>query len=904
MAGEREQNRDITLPPESYLYLVNEGKGGLLTVHRGPTVVNQTGQDQPVRYESATRTYKQCSLEQAVMNCPRANEGDYVVLENPAENKKFPTESTQQAVQLSRGRKVIIPGPWSEALWPGQMATVVEGHRLRSNQWLMAIVYNADEAQDNWETGTVAVSQTEGDNDEKIKQASQSHKTKGLPKPESFAVGTRIVVKGSDVSFFIPATGCEVLRDKDNKYVREAVTLEQLEYCCLVDESGKKEYPRGPAVVFPKPTQVFEEDKKGRRKFRPIELNTINGIHLKVTADFEDDDLEQASGPDGKRPKRNYQEGTELFVTGKTMSIYYPREELAIIEYGQGNRKHYSTAIPKGEGRYVINREGGEIGLIKGPKMLLPDPRSEILVRRILSEDECRLWYPGNESAILYNRELAQAMAESPSGRSGVVSEGDWRKRQAKMGLVGSPQNIGGRRGLESLQVAAAFSGPEEYEPDLEEAGDAGGAASTIGRGTRYTQPRSLTLNTKFDGVPRVEVWPGYAVLIVGAEGNRRVEQGPVVVLMEYDEKLGFMELSTGKPKSTDKLFKTSYLCVQNNQVGDEVKFESKDHVKGAIKISLRVNFEAQTEEERLRWFSVGNYVKFLTDHVRSIIAGIAKKKSVAEIKDDYVNLIRDAILGPKPSMDGHSQPLRSNRLGLYFESNGMRVVEVEVLDLTLADSNISTLLNNAQHKVVKTNIEIDEARKDLEATKEKERIEQERAEAMAATVKRKRELEKEAAEEEIDLLLAKVNVELKKLDGEKQKAESRELITDFTEEKKLGRAKAEKEYLLEIDRESLKIRKDELDAMTNAAVKRFAAAKDGLYEVLVSLGRDEMATKLAEACTIERFLSGDSVSSSIANLLSISPVLKGFWDKATTLQTEGAGARNRLKSPEVVPTK
>lgn len=55
----------------------------------------------------------------------------------------------------------------------------------------------------------------------------------------------------------------------------------------------------------------------------------------------------------------------------------------------------------------------------------------------------------------------------------------------------------------------------------------------TEGCGTKYTEPRQLTLNTKYDGVPKIEVWPGYAVLVVGSEGSRRVVEGPQVILLE-----------------------------------------------------------------------------------------------------------------------------------------------------------------------------------------------------------------------------------------------------------------------------------------------------------------------------------------------------------------------------------
>lgn len=918
------QNRDLTLAPDSYLYLQNIGKGGVITVCRGPSVVTMTGQDQPVRYDPTTRTYKPVSrLEEAVQNFQRAVEGDYIILENPAKDLAAPTAVNQQAVDLIRGRKVIIPGPWSEALWPGQVATMIEGHRLRSNQYLIAIVYNAEEAKKNWES-TVVVAQTEaiGDSiaanntDNATGESANTAQTKtvasekkqdnhprGLSKPDSFAVGTRIVIRGSDVSFYIPCTGVEVIRDENFKYVREAVTLEQLEYCCLIDENGKKEYPRGPKVVFPKPTQIFDEDGKKRRKFKPIELNAINGIHLKVTANFEGPDIESGPNDDGVYAVRNFLEGEELFVTGKTLSIYYPREELAIIEYGQGNKKHFSTAIPKGEGRYLINRETGEIKLVRGPQMLLPDPRNQILVRRILSDSECHLWYPGNHAAIEYNRELAQAMAESPSGRSGVVSEGDWRKRQSRGGMSKGLMASAAGAAVESLGVMNDFS-PEDI-------GDEGGAGTTLSRGTRYTQPRQLTLNTKFDGVPRIEVWPGYAVLVVGASGNRKVVEGPEIVLLEYDEKLGFMELSTGKPKSSDKLVKTSYLCIQNNQVGDVINFESSDHVRGSIKISLRVNFEGDTESEKLRWFATDNYVKFLTDHVRSMIGGLAKRKTIAEIKSDYVNLVRDQILGPRSSAsanaapEGVSQSLNTSRPGLYFSANGMRVIEVEVLDLNLSDQGIAKLLDNAQQQVVRTNIEISQAQKELDATKERERIAQATLVAQARTKSQRVELERAATQDEIALVEAQFAVALKKLEGQFNQTRANQISLDFVSSAELARGKAESDHQLGIDKSRQELEIEKIQAETKAAVERFNAAKEGLYEVFVSLGRDEMAAKLAEATNIERFLSGENVGSSIANILSIVPGIQTFFDRGTAAQeVRNTTVNNRLANRETAPKK
>jgi major vault protein len=877
------ENRDFAIAPDAYLYLQNIGSGGVISVRRGPTVVTQTGQDKPVKYNAKDRTFRECSIEDAVQQFPRAGEGDYVVIENPSKDKggrSFPESPSSNGIDLNKGSKIVIPGPWSEALWPGQIANVIEGHRLRSNQYLIAIIYNAEEAEKNWKTGTVVKAQTED----------VSVEVKGLLRPESFSVGTRIIIKGTDVSFFIPCTGVEVLKDPEtDKYVREAVTLEQMEYCCLIDESGKKDYPKGPKVVFPRPTQVFDQDSEGHRKFKPIELNTINGIHLKVTADFVGEDLEKPVGADGKRPSRKYQEGEELFVTGKTLAIYYPREELAIIEYGH-NKKHFSTAIPKGEGRYLINRNTGEIQLIRGPKMLLPDPRTEILVRRVLTPDECESMYPGNQEALQYNIDLAGTMQESPSGRSGLISEGDVRK--SLRGKV-TPQNM--MLASYAANYDAALS--DDFVP--EKSGKAGGSSQSLSRSGTYTEPRQLTLNVKYSGVPKIEVWPGYAVLVVGSEGSRRVVEGPkhnetgnFMFLLEYDEKLGKMNLSTGKPKNSDKLMRTSYLCVHNNQVGDIIGFESKDHVRGFVKISMRVNFEAETPEDKLKWFSVDNYVKYLCDHIRSVIAGMAKQHTIAEIKANSVSLIRDVVLGPKPE-DGSPRP------GRKFD-NGMRVFEVEILPydqgslITIGDAAISKLLDEAQHEVVKSNISLDRSRKSLETTIEQEKISQAKETAVYETNKLRIDIQKQLLEDQLTLSLAQIEAELSKIDKQAEQLKANELLQNISFEADLQRTKTKTEQFLNFE----KVKQEEaialLNSQTEAAVKRFQAAKDGLYEVLVSLGRDEMATKFAEACTIERYLSGDSLGSSISNLLSFAPTLKKFFEKAETIQA-GNGSGNRM---------
>jgi major vault protein len=61
---------------------------------------------------------------------------------------------------LDAGRKVNIPGPVSFALWPGQMMRVLQGHHLRSNQYLLVRVYDEEAAKLNWKNAVIKPQKT------------------------------------------------------------------------------------------------------------------------------------------------------------------------------------------------------------------------------------------------------------------------------------------------------------------------------------------------------------------------------------------------------------------------------------------------------------------------------------------------------------------------------------------------------------------------------------------------------------------------------------------------------------------------------------------------------------------------------------------------------------------------
>ena len=269
---------DLVLSQGTYV-LLQDGATGQVEVVTGPHKVSLADTDKPVLYEKDTRVFTATTSDKAIRVCPAADEGQYLVLTNPSkdeEGMKHPTKGKQSSIELNMGRKINVHGPAVFALFPGQVAEVIEGHQLKSNEYLLIRIYNEKEAKENLKNAVV-----------KTAEGAENENDKKLFDEKEIRTGNLLIIKGIYVSFYMPPTGIEVLKEK-GKYTRDAVTLERLEYCILLDQNGDKRYVKGPDVVFPKPTEVFIENS-GQKIFRAIELNENMGIYIKVIADYAED---------------------------------------------------------------------------------------------------------------------------------------------------------------------------------------------------------------------------------------------------------------------------------------------------------------------------------------------------------------------------------------------------------------------------------------------------------------------------------------------------------------------------------------------------------------------------------------------------------------------------------------
>ena len=775
--GSMNRQKDIVLAPNEYTFVLSK-TNGVIKTHTGPMTMTISAQESLVVFDPKSKQFIEVAdIDKAKRLFTSAPEGWYIVLKNPAKDNMHPDSGkANNSPDLEVGKKINIAGPCTFSLFPGQMAKVVQGHRLRSNQYLLARVYDADAAKKNIDTATIV--DTEG-NEVKDKKATE------------YFMGQLLVIKGTEVSFYVPPTGIEVipLGGKGSDYVRDAVTLERLEYAILKDEDGEKRYVHGPAVVFPKPTEVFVETPKGGNIFRALELSPISGIYIKVIAAYKDD-----SGVE-------HPIGEELFITGKEQMIYYPRPEHAMIQY-DGKYMHHAIAIPEGEGRYILNRLTGEIKTIIGPQMYLPDPRKEVVVKRKLTAKECGLIYPGNREVLEYNDALNEQATQ----------------RLVQKGLTATDSLTN------AINCAYSTVNQEATLAIFE-------ANANISRGSSYTKPRTITLDTKYEGVVAVNVWTGYAINVVAKSGKREVVVGPTTRLLNYDETLEPVILSTGCPKRTDNTITTAYLRIENNKVSDYIRVQTKDYVDIDIKVSYCVNF---LEEYKDKWFCVENYVKYMTDRMRSMLKREVKKYDVHEFYANSTDIVRSVVLG-KASGNGKGEDKKKYD-GRLFKENGMLVYDVEVLKIDV-DSDIAEMLEAHQREMIEKAMLLNDAEAKIKLVEAIAEADQKEAEV--AKAKRLHSIETKNIIETEEFAKAQA-LEAKKRAAAQAKAEAELALQDILnkiEEEKLARDKAANDAKVALQKE--------LEAIEAAKQKAYA---DTIKEIMVSVSPDLVAALSTKA--------------------------------------------------------
>ena len=268
--------------------------------------------------------------------------------------------------------------------------------------------------------------------------------------------------------------------------------------------------------------------------------------------------------------------------------------------------------------------------------------------------------------------------------------------------------------------------------------------------------------------------------------------------------------------------------------------------------------------------------MKFLTEHLRSLLRAAIKQHVVQDFHPRAVPVIRDVVLGAQGE-DG-------KRPGRLFLENGMRVYDLEVLGVSIGDAAIEQLLVKAQHSAVEQTLLLGGERRRLDLTREREAIEQEIQRIQAVTARARCENDRLALEDTHALELARIRGEATAR-TERLAAQTREQAAlDAVNEAELGRRRAAEQVELDNAERELALKLRAIAAEVAAASEKAKAFSPELVAALQAFGDRALAERMAESMAPLAILGGESVSAVLARLLEGTKLAKVLGE------TNGAG--------------
>ena len=359
--------------------------------------------------------------------------------------------------------------------------------------------------------------------------------------------------------------------------------------------------------------------------------------------------------------------GSEIVVRGSDVSFYVPRTGLEVLPSDpHGNYVRRAWRFPRPGGLHVRVTKS----LVAGPDDALP-PGSYAAGTDVFLTDRDGFFFPSENVEVL-DVVLPIPIAE----KEGIYI------RDAASGRI------------------RTVVGPSNYIPDPTR-------EHVVPRPLDAERERLYGIKDRAVETSAFAVYvpPSFAVLVTG-KTSREVVVGPQTRILDFDEELEVLHLSTGRPKSDAEKLSTCFLLIDGNKVSDVVRVRTSDHVEVDVSLSYRVSFVDDAARER--WFRVKDYVGLLCDHLGSILRAAARTRGIERFESE---VLRTAILGEK----GADGPRR----GRTFEENGMLVYDVEILDLAILDPEVRRLLEGAQRAAIVAEV----ARRDEERRLAGERL-------------------------------------------------------------------------------------------------------------------------------------------------------------------------------------
>jgi major vault protein len=328
---------------------------------------------------------------------------------------------------------------------------------------------------------------------------------------------------------------------------------------------------------------------------------------------------------------------------------------------------------------------------------------------------------------------------------------------------------------------------------------------------------------------------------------------GPQTIQLDYDQILEELQMSTGRPKTTDALIHTVYLRHENNKVSDLVCVETKDFVKCYIKVSYCVDFLKEYVD---KWFNVENYVKYLCDRIRSELKRAAKEYTIEDFYQNYSTIVRNIAIAYNENNSDND-----GKNGRFFSENGMLVHDCEVLSISI-DDEIAEMLKEHQQEMIAQSLKLTDAEKRMVIAQQLALTEKEEQELRSQQLLNKLALQRTEALKKLEIQ-AEVN---RKNEAEqlaaKQAEKDMQTLVDVIHEAELVRQEKDNAQTIEYEKQKAEIEKSKQDAYAATVAKITAIAESvAPYAIAQDESISTVVNKMTRGLPIEDILKNSALT-------------------------------------------
>jgi major vault protein len=291
------------------------------------------------------------------------------------------------------------------------------------------------------------------------------------------------------------------------------------------------------------------------------------------------------------------------------------------------------------------------------------------------------------------------------------------------------------------------------------------------------------------------------------------------------------------------------------------------------------------------KWFAVDNYVKYLTDRVRSLLKRAAKEYTIYDFYQNYSDIVRNVTLGLP--LDNTSAICEGPHAGhRFFPENGMFIHDVEVLSIDV-QRDVEEMILDKQTDMIRQVLELADAQREAEIAEALSVAEKKKQELRTQELLNKMELQKKEAETKL-AIQAEINRRQEAEDKAKKQAEvDMQAMVDMLAAASLAREDAKhKATMARLADENAAAEAHER-AMADIEAAKQKAYAETVQNIMASItpdliaaievgGKADLMATLAEHMSPYAIASGESVVDATQKLMNglpfdVKEIMKNF---------------------------